>query len=190
MVRITFLISILLLSCTPDLPVKGEFPDVTLIDQSGRDFSLSEVRGKVLVVAYIYTNCPDICHIISKKMNVFKEQIKKSGLQDRVYFISITFDPERDTPEVLRHHAEMMNLDLHNWVFLTGDENAVNATLKVAGMEAIKDPVDSSGNGEHSYLISHRDRISLADKNGRIRKHYKGSEFNPDELLEDIKRLL
>jgi protein SCO1/2 len=53
-------------------------------------------------------------------MNVFKEQIKKSSLQDRVYFISITFDPERDTPEVLRHHAAMMNLDLHNWVFLTG----------------------------------------------------------------------
>jgi cytochrome oxidase Cu insertion factor (SCO1/SenC/PrrC family) len=91
---------------------------------------------------------------------------------------------------VLRHHAEMMNLDLDNWVFLTGGQNAVNATLKVAGMEAIKDPVDTSGNGDQSYLISHRDRISLADKNGRIRKHYKGSEFNPDELLEDIKRLL
>lgn len=190
MVRIAFLISILLLSCTPDLPVKGEFPDVTLIDQNGRDFSFSQVRGKVLVVAYIYTNCPDICHIISKKMNVFKERIKKSGLQDRVYFISITFDPARDTPDVLRHHAEMMNLDLHNWVFLTGDESAISATLKVAGMEAIKDPVDSSGNGEQSYLISHRDRISLADKNGRIRKHYKGSEFNPDELLADIKKLL
>lgn len=190
MVRIIVVISILLLSCTPDLPLMGEFPDITLLDQNGRDFSLSEVRGKVLVVAYIYTNCPDICHVISKKMNVFKQQIKKSGLEDRVYFISITFDPERDTPDVLRHHAEMMNLDLDNWVFLTGDENAVNATLKVAGMEAIKGSVDSNGKGEQSYSISHRDRISLVDKNGRIRKHYKGSEFNPDELLEDIKRLL
>jgi protein SCO1/2 len=190
MVKIAALITILLIACNSDLPIKEQFPDITLIDQNGRDFSLSQVRGKVLVVAYIYTNCPDICHIISKKINVFKEQIKKSGLQDRVYFVSITFDPERDTPDVLRHHAEMMNLDLDNWVFLTGNENAVNATLKVAGMEAIKGPVDSSGKGEQSYSISHRDRISLADKNGRIRKHYKGSEFNPDELLEDIKRLL
>jgi protein SCO1/2 len=121
---------------------------------------------------------------------VFKEQIKKSGLQDRVYFVSITFDPGRDTPDVLRHHAEMMNLDLDNWVFLTGDQNSVNAVLTVAGMEAIKDPVDSSGKVNQSYSMLHRDRISLADSNGRIRKHYKGSEFSPDELLEDIKRLL
>jgi protein SCO1 len=190
MKKIATLITILLIACTSDLPLKEQFPDITLTDQNGRDFSLSEVRGKVLVVAYIYTNCPDICHVISKKMNVFKEQIKKSGLEDRVYFISITFDPERDTPDVLRHHAEMMNLDLDNWVFLTGDQNAVNSTLNAAGIEAIKDPVDTSGNADQSYLISHRDRISLADKNGRIRKHYKGSEFNPDELLEDIKRLL
>jgi protein SCO1/2 len=189
-ITIAFLFSLILLSCSSDLPVQEQFPDIKLIDQNGRDFSFSQVRGKVLVVAYIYTNCPDICHIISKKMNVFKERIKKSGLQDRVYFISITFDPERDTPDVLRRHAEMMNLDLDNWVFLTGDQNAVNATLSVAGMEAIKGPVDSSGTEEQSYSISHRDRISLADKKGRIRKNYKGSEFNPDELIEDIKRLL
>ena len=190
MARIAFLISLFLLSCSSDLPVKGEFPDIKLIDQEGRDFSFSQVRGKVLVVAYIYTNCPDICHIISKKMNVFKEQIKKSGLQDRVYFVSISFDPERDTPDALRHHAEMMNLDLDNWVFLTGDQDSVNEILKVAGMEAIKDTVETGGKVDQSYSLLHRDRISLADKNGRIRKHYKGSEFNPDELLEDIKRLL
>lgn len=190
MKNIATLITILLIACSSGLPVKGQFPDIKLVDQNGRDFSFSQVRGKVLVVAYIYSNCPDVCHIISKKMNVFKERIKKSGLQDKVYFISITFDPERDTPDVLRHHAEMMNLDLDNWVFLTGDEDAINATLSVAGMQAIKGPADSDGTGEQPYAISHRDRISLADNYGRIRKNYKGSEFNPDELLEDIKRLL
>lgn len=190
MKKIATLITILLIACSSDLPLKEQFPDITLMDQTGRPFSFSQVRGKVLVVAYIYTNCPDICHVIGKKMNVFKEQIKKSGLKDRVYFISITFDPGRDTPGVLRHHAEMMNLDLDNWVFLTGDQDAVNATLKVAGMEATKEPGKTSDNGDQSYSLLHRDRISLADKNGRIRKHYKGSEFNPDELLDDIKRLL
>jgi len=190
MFRIIFLISILLLSCKSDLPVKGEFPDLTLIDQNGREFSFSGVRGKVLVVAYIYTNCPDICHVISKKMNVFKGRLKEIGLQDKVYFISITFDPERDTPDVLRHHAKMMNLDLHNWFFVTGDENSVNSTIEVAGMEAIKGPIEFNADGDQSYLITHRDRISLLDKKGRIRKHYKGSEFDPDELLEDIKGLL
>jgi protein SCO1/2 len=190
MKKIAILLMLFLIACKSDFPLKEQFPDVTLIDQNGRQFSFSQVRGKVLVVAYIYTNCPDICHIISRKMNVFKEQIKKAGLQDKVYFISITFDPERDTPEVLRHHAKMMKLDLHNWVFLTGDQNAVNAILKVAGMEAIREPGKATGDGDLSYSLLHRDRISLADKNGRIRKYYKGSEFNPDELLDDIKGLL
>lgn len=190
MKRIAALIAILLIACNSDLPVKGQFPDIKLIDQDGRDFSFSQVRGNVLVVAYIYTNCPDICHIISKKMNVFKEQIKKSGLQDRVYFISISFDPERDTPDALRQHAEMMNLDLDNWVFLTGDPTSVNEILKVAGMEAIKETGETAGKADQSYSMLHRDRISLADTNGRIRKHYKGSEFSPNELLVDIKGLL
>ncbi len=84
----------------------------------------------------------------------------------------------------------MMNLDLDNWVFLTGDQESVNEILKVAGMEAIKETVDTGSKVDQSYSMSHRDRISLVDKNGTIRKHYKGSEFSPDELLVDIKGLL
>lgn len=190
MKRIAGLIVILLIACSSGLPEKGQLPDVRLVDQDGRPFSFSQVRGKVLVVAYIYTNCPDICHVISNKMNVFKQQIKKEGLGDRVYFISISFDPERDTPEVLRHHAKMMNLDLDNWALLTGDKNAVEEVLKVAGMEAIMDAAPTDRKGDQSYSLLHRDRISLADKNGRIRKHYKGSEFSPDELRDDIRSLL
>lgn len=104
--------------------------------------------------------------------------------------MSISLDPKRDTPEVLRHHAKMMNLDLTNWVFVTGGEYAVNSTIKVSGMEPINGPIQYSEKGEPSYLITHRDRISLVDKMGRIRKHYKGSTFDMDELVGDIEKLL
>jgi len=177
-------------ACKSDLPVKEVFPDITLTNHEGGDFIFSNLRGKVLVVSYIYTHCPDICHLIGKRMNVFKESLNDAGIHDKVYFVSISFDPKRDTPEVLRNHARMMNLDLKNWVFLTGDENSVNSTIEAAGMEAIDGPTKFNENGEPSYSIAHRDRISLVDKKGRIRKHYKGTKFDMEELLGDIKTLL
>ena len=181
---------IFLVACGSKLPVLGKFPDTVLTTQDGKEFTFSNLRGKVVVVSYIYTNCPDICHMTSARMNVFKERLKQANLQDRVYFVSISLDPERDTPEVLKHHAKMMNLDLTNWVFVTGDEYIVNSTIQVAGMEGIKEPAQHTENGNPSYSITHRDRISLVDKEGRIRKHYKGSTFDMDELLKDIEKLL
>jgi protein SCO1/2 len=121
---------------------------------------------------------------------VFKNNLKKNGLKDKVFFVSITMDPERDTKEALKHHAEMMNLDLTNWVFLTGDEESIKSTIKVAGVEAFRGPIENSPEGEPSYTIAHLDRISLVDKDGRIRKHYKGTTFDMDELLGDMKSLL
>jgi protein SCO1/2 len=172
------------------LPIKGEFPDIILTSQDGQEFTFSQLEGKVIVVSYIYTNCPDICHIISAKLNAFKNKLKENGIQDKVYFVSITLDPERDTPEVLKRHAKMMNLDLTNWVFVTGDKNSIDSTIKVAGMEAIKGPIVVSAKGESSYEIAHQNRISLVDEKGRIRKHYRGTTFDMEELLQDIKSLL
>ena len=184
------LLCIVLWACDSGLPIKGEFPNIPLRDQDGREFTFSQLRGKVLVVSYIYTNCPDVCHIIGARMNAFKKRLDESGIEDRVYFVSITLDPKRDTPEVLKAHAKMMKLDLSNWVFVTGDENAINSTIRVAGMEAIKGPIEYSASGQVSYSITHMDRISLVDERGRIRKHYKGSAFDMDGLLKDIKGLL
>jgi protein SCO1 len=190
MKRLIVLMCLFSLSCNSALPIKAEFPNLPLKDQEGRQFTFSQLRGKVLIISYIYTHCPDVCHITSARMNVFKDRLKHNNLQDKVYFVSISFDPKRDTPEVLRHHAKMMNLDLTNWLFVTGDEDAINSTIKVSGMEAIKGPINYSESGELSYLITHRDRISLVDKKGKIRKHYKGSTFDMEELLGDIKKLL
>lgn len=132
---ILFCFLILSLACSDsNLPVKGEFPEITLTNQDGKEFTFSQVEGKVLVVSYIYTNCPDICHTIGAKLNAFKNTLKAKGVQDKVYFISISLDPERDTPQVLKQHARMMNLDLTNWVLLTGDENTVRSTIRVASV--------------------------------------------------------
>ncbi len=181
---------IFLTACNSGLPVEGEFPDTVLTNQNGKEFSFSDLEGKVVVVSYIYTNCPDICHIISARMNTFKNRLKGENIQDKVHFVSISIDPARDTPEALRQHTKMMNLDLTNWVFVTGDEYLINSTIQAVGMEAMKGPVEYSGDGKPSYLISHRNRISLVDEEGKIRKHYRATTFDMDELLGDIKSLI
>lgn len=187
-----FILCILFLgvySCTsdnePDLPKKGTFPDVKLTNYNGSDFYFKELRGKVLVVSYIYTNCPDICHITSKKLNKFKSQLDQET-KNKLAFVSISFDPTRDTPEVLQEHLGSMDLDLDNWYFVTGRRDRVYETLEVAGINPIPDKMES----KDSYTFNHRDRISIVDSEGHIRKHLKGSTFDQQELKRGIKRLM
>ena len=177
------------ISCTsedkPDLPEIGKFPEVKLTNYDGSDFYFKEREGKVLIVSYIYTNCPDICHMISKKLNKFKSGLDQQTLNN-VEFVSITFDPTRDTPGVLKEHLEKMDLDLGNWYFVTVRRDRIYETLEVAGI----DPMLDSMENPDSYTMNHRDRISIVDRNGQIRKHYKGTGFDKEELEKDIKGLL
>lgn len=180
---------LLFTSCTSDnkteLPKKGAFPEVELTNYDGSDFYFKDLKGKVLVVSYIYTNCPDICHMISKKLDKFKSELDRKTLDD-VTFVSVSFDPTRDTPKVLREHLDKMDLDLENWYFVTGRRDLVYETLAVAGINPMPDEMK----GPDSYTMSHRDRISIVDKSGQLRKHYKGTGFDHEELKKDIKTLL
>ena len=168
-----------------DLPVKNNLPTVQLLDLDENEFLFSNLEGKVVVLSFIYTNCPDICHLTSSKLNLFKNSLDKE-VKENLYFVSISFDPDRDSPEILREHAKHMNLDLTNWFFVTGNQLNVKKVLEAAGI----DPLIQSGTDSNSYTYSHRDRISLVDKNGQIRKHYKGTNFDETELSNDIQTLL
>ncbi len=166
-------------------PIKGKFPDVKLVNYDGSDFRFSDLRGNVVVVSYIYTHCPDICHIISKRIDVFKKKLDPD-LLEKVRFVSISIDPARDTPDALKRHGGMMKLDTTNWYFVTGIRDRVYDTIKVAGI----DPLVEIRKGPDDYTLNHRNRISLLDTEGNIRKHYKGTTFDYAELEEDIRKLL
>ena len=168
-----------------NLPLKSKLPEVALQDFNENEFIFSDLKGKVIVLSYIYTNCPDICHITSSKLNTFKKSLN-SKMKDEIVFVSISFDPYRDGPEALREHAKMMNLDLDNWFFVTGSNENIKKVLSAGGIDPliVNDP-DNTG-----YTFSHRDRISLVDKNGQIRMHYKGTNFDDEKLSSDIMSLL
>ena len=167
------------------LPVKNNLPSVRLMDLDKNEFQFSDLEGKVVVLSFIYTNCPDICHLTSSKLNQFKKSLDKK-VTENLFFVSISFDPDRDSPEILRDHVRHMKLDLANWTFVTGNQFQIKKVLEAAGI----DPFIQRGDDSKSYTYSHRDRISLVDKDGQIRKHYKGTAFDEAELSNDIQSLL
>lgn len=154
--------------------VKVEFPNI--------------IKNKITLMAMIYTHCPDICPMTTHNMSLIEQRLP-DNLKNQVKFVVISFDPNRDTPGVLKKFAEIRDLSFDKWTFLSGDAKNTEEVMLKFGIKAI--PADSTydENGELSYNVIHTDRISLIDQNGRLRANYKGSIADLNMVLEDIKYL-
>jgi len=146
------------------------------------------IKDKITVLAMVYTHCPDICPMTTHNMHLVEQKLP-SELKNKVKFVVISFDPHRDTPNVLKKFAEIRDLSFDNWTLLSGDDKNTNEVMLKFGVKAI--PADSSydEDGELSYNVIHTDRISLIDQEGKLRSNYKGSTADLDMILEDIKYL-
>ncbi|MCW9066543.1 MAG: SCO family protein [Ignavibacteriaceae bacterium] len=192
LILITLSVTLLLsLSCKENLPLDKDLTkkSYSLINQDSVEVIFPEnIIGHITVMGFIYTHCPDICPMTTHNMYLVQKRLNEEGI-DNVKFIAISFDPDRDTPEVLTKFAEIRDLDFNSWTFLTGQKNTVDEMMKRFDVKAIKtdERIDEEGNPEYSMM--HTDRISLIDKQGRLRKNYKGSTLNLEELINDIKTL-
>ena len=158
-----------------------------LKDQNGRDVNLSDLKGKILVVGYIYTHCPDICPFITDNMKRVQKRINADPeLKKRVVFLSITFDPKRDTPEAFKEYARLYKVDESNWYFLTGDTLTTDSIMKLMGIEYTIRPVPE----RNTYFIDHTDRIHVIDPNGFVRGYFVGSRANPDSVAHFVAQLV
>jgi protein SCO1/2 len=190
---ILFLFAALLLSsCKEELPVIDTFGGAhyELVNQeNGRTVFPDFIKGKFVVMNYIFTNCPDICPLSTNNMRLIQERLKREKVGN-VQFVSLSFDPLHDTPEELSKFAEVRGLDLKNWTFLTGEKKITDAIISKAGVLAV--PGDSTifRDGRKIIYFIHTDRIQLIDPEGRIRKNYKGSAINVDEIVGDIKKIM
>jgi protein SCO1/2 len=146
------------------------------------------IKDKITVLAMVYTHCPDICPMTTHNMQLVEQKLS-ADLKENVKFVVISFDPNRDTPSVLKKFAEIRDISFDNWTLLSGDEQNTKEVMLKFGVKAI--PSDSSYDdyGELSYNVIHTDRISLIDQEGNLRSNYKGSTANLDMILEDIKYL-
>jgi protein SCO1/2 len=184
-------ILLLLISCKQELPLNKDLTkkSYTLINQDSTQVIFPDnIKGIITVLGFIYTHCPDICPMTTHNMYLTEKELKKANINE-VKFVALSFDPDRDTPEVLKKFAEVRELDFKSWTLLTGEKNIVNELMKRFDVKAIKTDERIDEEGIPEYSMMHTDRISLIDENGILRKNYKGSTINIEELVNDIKTL-
>jgi protein SCO1/2 len=162
------------------LPTIGQAPDFTLVSQDGGPVSLDDFRGKVVVVAFIYTFCTDVCPMLTAHMASVQEKLGPA-FGPEIAFVSITVDPQRDTPEVLKEYAQNFGADLKGWSFLTGDPAVVHEVARKYGVIAKK---TADGDVDHTLLTS------LIDPEGILRVQYLGVRFDLEEFRGDLLSLL
>jgi protein SCO1/2 len=162
------------------LPVIGPAPSFALTSQDGAPVTLAALRGKIVAVSFIYTACPDICPLLTQKMAQVQDELG-SDFGAKIAFVSITLDPERDTPEVLRDYAQFWGAKLDGWSFLTGSPEAVLAVTQRYGVFVAK---NENGSVDHTQLTS------IVDAEGTMRVQYLGARFDPEEFRRDLLSLL
>lgn len=162
------------------LPTIGRAPDFSLTSQDGTPVALHDLRGKVVALTFIYTACADACPLLTEKMAQVQEALG-SVFGARIAFVSISVDPQRDTPAVLKQYAENHGARLSGWSFLTGEPAAIRDVTRQYGVFAASAPEDDV---DHTFLTS------LIDARGYLRVQYMGVQFDPDELRRDLLSLV
>jgi protein SCO1/2 len=158
----------------------GPAPEFTLTSTDGGRLSLGDLRGRIVAITFIYATCVDACPLLTAKMAGMQ---KRLGLDfgSKVRFVSITVDPERDTPQVLAQYARNHGADPAGWAFLTGTPAEIREVGRRYGIFAKK---TERGDVDHTFLTS------LVDQHGTLRVQYLGIRFDPDEFLRDVRSLL
>lgn len=162
------------------LPVIGQAAGFALVRETGAPLALSDLAGKVVLVDFIYTGCPDICPLLTQKLAEVQDALGPAFGKD-VVFVSITMDPAVDTPEVLRDYAESLGCNPAGWAFLTGSADEIRKAAFAYGVYFSKTP---------SGFIDHNAMTSLVDRSGRLRVQYMGTAFDPAELERDLRSLI
>jgi len=180
----------ILLSGCDRLSVKKSMAEESyeMVDQEGQAITFPEAySGHVMLVGYVYTHCPDICPMITYNMRDIQRELSD---EDDFMLVSLSFDPGRDTPEILNDYAESYQLDLENWRLLTGNTNEVDEALESLEIKTLKSPTTFKDDGTQQYFIDHSDRVTLIDRNGNVRNNYVGSKMNQEQIISDIHKLL
>jgi len=158
-------------------------PDFALASASGRDVRLSDYRGRVVVLWFIYTHCPDICPLHSEKVARIQEMANATPMREAVQFIAITTDPARDTPAVLSDYAGTHGLDPVNTVVLTSGAAAPAATREIAARYGLKF-TPRGGDYQLHAAVTH-----LIDKSGNLRARYHGLNFDDTNFVVHLNAL-
>ena len=187
LVPLVFVVTLLFSACSS--PALDDYSDAhfELINQNGETVIFpDDFEGAPLVMGFIYTHCPDICSFITA--NVGKVYEEMSNTND-VQFALVTFDPERDTPEVLKTYAQAFDMDKKPFQFLTASPEVIEAFMQRVSVRTQESYSRDLEDGDRMYFLNHSDKILLIDQNSRLIFDYGGSMTPVNIITEDLEKL-
>lgn len=174
------------------LPPLGRAAGGSVIDSNGHRLDLAELlRDRVVLLSFIYTHCDDVngCPLATFVQSVVQNRLRgEAGLAEHVRFISLSFDPDNDTPAVMAEYGRRFAKPGFDWRFLTTSSDAELAPILAAYDQSIRRDTDAEG--KPVGTISHILRVYLIDRHGVIRNIYSTSFLHPDTVVNDIRTLL
>jgi protein SCO1 len=168
---------------TPHILLPGEpVEDAALIDEQGKPRPFAGFKGHRVALTFIYTRCPlpEFCPLMDRHFATVQKTIAGEKELRDVRLVSVTLDPEFDTPAVLSQHAERLKADPDVWTFLTGEPSAVTKFALQFGIFTERD----LGTGAN---LTHNLRTAVVDADGRIVKVHSGRDWTPADLVADLK---
>jgi protein SCO1/2 len=174
-------LALLLVAASPLADI-GPAPATRLADTRGTPFALADLRGKAVVVSFVYTTCTGSCPATTQRLRYIQDALQNEGLWgDKVHFVSVTLDPARDRPGALADYARLYRADTSAWHFLTGPPEQVAGVIRDWGMWAKVGP---------GGVLDHPSRIFLVDPYGRQREIYSLEFLTPSAVVRDVKTVL
>ena len=173
------------------IPAEGTpVPDFAFTNQDGKHVHLAQYKGKVLLLTFIYTRCPmpDFCPRMTSNFREIEKSLKQDpAAYARTHLLSVTFDPEYDTPKVLRHYAlsttSLPAADLFShWEFLAPRSQDLDAIAHFFALSMWKE-----NEGKEKGQITHSLSTVIIDSNGKLYRWYHGNDWKPEELLREAK---
>jgi protein SCO1 len=156
--------------------VNASVPDFKLTDQDGKPFNFAASHGKLVLVTFVYTTCPDVCPLLTAKFAAIQRSLNGQHFKDYL-LITITTDPERDGASVLKDYAARFGADLRSWSFLTGKRAELANVWRMFHVNVTK---TQSGDVYHTTLTS------LIDRRGKRRVDYYGDQWQDAQVLKDF----
>jgi protein SCO1/2 len=185
------MLSVLGCQAPPPLDVFGQTPDFQLTDQTGGQFSAAALAGRVTLLDFVYTHCTDACPLLSATFQETQRKLAQDNLLgSKVMLVSLSVDPQHDTPQVLAEYGQQFKADATAWKMLTGDFDQVYDV--VTGFKVATRPprpaTDAPAPGGSE--LTHSTRIVLIDPQLQVRAYLEGQDATADDLIKAARRLI
>ena len=164
---------------SPELAVGDPLPDIEMTDQHGETVHLRDFAGKPLAISFIYLRCvlPTYCPLLNRNFQIARGLLDRLGLQGQAHFLSVSMDPQHDTPKSLAAYAEAFEADPSNWTFAAAPEDSLHRLGDAVGLEF----------QQQGEVINHNLRTVVVDGQGHIRRIFRGNTWTPQELASELR---